>query len=458
MKSLNNLCVRCARRTWALEQRRTLTSSPARRRTQDVRIVEVGPRDGLQNEKQSIPVITKFELVRRLARTGLNTIEAGSFVHPKLVPQMASSDEILKSILRDDPASRRQITYQWLLPNMKGLENYLNAYGHGPEGRSNGERFDEGPSLNTSSYDANAMPSADSAEEAMAKSSGGTASAPKSDTSSESSLFDTVTKNTPDTPTASASYDQVFDAGPSLNTSSADANAMPSSTSGVDAMSSDQGSASANSRHEISLFMAATESFSQKNTNCSVAESLDRFRDIVSRAQAENYKVRAYISVALGCPYEGPDVDPHRVADICTELLEMGAGEISVADTTGMGTPPRTRKLLKTLQSAGVQNEDLALHFHDTYGQALVNTLVGLEHGVSVFDSAVGGLGGCPFSPGATGNVATEDLVNFSEGLGVRTGVDLEEVSRIGEWISKEVGRPNESRAGRATLAKLASA
>lgn len=178
----------------------------------------------------------------------------------------------------------------------------------------------------------------------------------------------------------------------------------------------------------------------------------------MATSRDRGYSVRAYISVALGCPFEGPDVDPHKVAELAATLLEMGADEISVADTTGMGTAPRTRELLRTLTAAGIQNADLALHFHDTFGQALVNTLVGLEHGVRTFDAAVGGLGGCPYSPGATGNVATEDLVYLLHSLGLKTGVELEELSGIGQWISAELGKQNESRAGKATLASLASA
>lgn len=175
----------------------------------------------------------------------------------------------------------------------------------------------------------------------------------------------------------------------------------------------------------------------------------------MSRAKAANLKVRAYISVALGCPYEGPDTDPHKVAELAVSLLEMGSDQISVADTTGMGTAPGTRKLLKTLFAAGLKAEDLALHFHDTYGQALVNTLISLENGIRTFDSAVGGLGGCPYSPGATGNVATEDLVRLVHSLGAETGVDLEKMSEIGGWISGELGKANESRAGKATLAGM---
>ena len=165
--------------------------------------------------------------------------------------------------------------------------------------------------------------------------------------------------------------------------------------------------------------------------------------------------MRGYVSVALGCPYEGPDVPASKVADITATLLEMGVDEVSVADTTGMGTPPRTQQLLKTLSAAGIASHDLALHFHDTFGQALVNAVVGLEHGIRTFDSSVGGLGGCPYSKGATGNVATEDLVYCFHSLGIKTGIALEKVAEIGAWISKELGKANESRAGKALLAKL---
>lgn len=206
---------------------------------------------------------------------------------------------------------------------------------------------------------------------------------------------------------------------------------------------------------EISLFAAATESFSKANTNCSIAESLERIKPIVALAKTKNIRVRGYVSVALGCPYEGPEVDPSKVADITATLLEMGSDEVSVADTTGMGTAPRTMELLKALKAAGIANTDLALHFHDTYGQALVNTLVGLEHGVRIFDSSVGGLGGCPYSKGATGNVSTEDLIHTVHSVGMHTGVNLEEMSRIGSWISGQLGRANDSRAGKATLARL---
>lgn len=361
------------------------------RHLSSVRIIEVGPRDGLQNEKSSIPAETKIELINRLAAAGLTTIEAGSFVAPKWVPQMAASDKVLSSILNNPPASPAPITYQWLLPNAKGLDNYFKI-------------------MNTSPSAPDGYP----------------------------------------TPPPSPTYD----GGPALNTSSQDPNAMPSATSGVDSMNSAQTGAG-NQKHEVSIFMAATETFSKKNTNCTIQESLDRFRPLMADSKKAGYPVRAYISVALGCPFEGPDVDPHKVADIAASLMEMGADELSVADTTGMGTAPATRKLLQTLKEAGIRSEDIAMHFHDTFGQALINTMVSLDHGIRAFDSAVGGLGGCPYSPGATGNVATEDLVYSLHSLGADTGVDLEEVSRIGEWITNEIGKGNSSSAGRATLARL---
>ncbi|KAF2190839.1 aldolase [Zopfia rhizophila CBS 207.26] len=370
-------------------------ATAAYNRADYVRIVEVGPRDGLQNERQSIPMATKIELVERLTQTGLKTIEAGSFVSPKWVPQMANSSQILEHILQTNPRSPHPITYQFLLPNVKGLDNFLSIW------------------QSQASTRLNAYP----------------------------------------TPPQFPDNDQW----PAFNTSSQDPNAMPAAPSGADAIGKERRSSSSSTAPEIelSIFTAATETFTQKNTNCSIAESLKRFEPIMTRAKELDLNVRAYISVALGCPYEGPNVDPHKVANLAVSLLEMGADEISVADTTGMGTAPKTAELLKTLGAAGVEKSDLALHFHDTYGQALVNSVVALEHGIRTFDAAVGGLGGCPFSPGATGNVATEDLVHCFHSLGAKTGVNIEKLSEVGEWISKELGRVNESRAGKATLAQL---
>ena len=347
---------------------------------------------------------------------------------------MDNSDSILEYVLKTPPSSNTNVSYQWLLPNQKGLDRFLatcEAFSQeriADTSRTMSDRTDQGPALNTSASDPNEMPSASSGTDAMSY----------------------------QTPPPSPA--QISDHGPALNTSSQDPNAMPSFKSGS---STSQNAPSltfpGNTFHEISLFCAATESFSQRNTNCSIAESLSRFRPIISHAKGSGMKARVYISVALGCPFEGPNVPvPTTVADMATSLLEMGADEISVADTTGMGTAPRTKDLLKALSAAGIRSEDLALHFHDTYGMALVNTLVSLEHGVRTFDAAVGGLGGCPFSPGATGNVATEDMVYFLESLGLRTGIDLAEVSRIGEWISQELGRDHGigSRVGKASLSR----
>ena len=308
---------------------------------------------------------------------------------------MANSSEILEHVLRQPPNSSHPIAYQWLLPNVRGFDNFLSLW-----------------QAQHSSQAQNAYP----------------------------------------TPPPSPGTDN----GPALNASSQDPNAMPSASSGAEAMGKDRKPSSTESPvHELSIFTAATESFTQKNTNCSIAESLKRFEPIMSKAKDMDLKVRAYISVALGCPYEGPNVDPHKVAELAVSLLEMGADEISVADTTGMGTAPKTAELLKTLNAAGIDKTDLALHFHDTYGQALVNSVVALEHGIRTFDAAVSGLGGCPFSPGATGNVATEDLVHCFHSLGAKTGVDLEKLAEVGEWISHELGRANDSRAGKAALAQL---
>jgi len=308
---------------------------------------------------------------------------------------MANSSKILEHILLKAPPSKEAIVYQFLVPNEKGMDNLLSMYNKQP-------------------------------------------SPPQP-------------QNAP--PTSSSSPD--FDRGPDLSTSQS-SDDLPTSADLHDS-NSRPGSTfeQAKPEIEVSIFTAATETFTQKNTNCSITESLERFKPVFQKSKENNLKVRAYISVALGCPYEGPDVDPKKVAELAVNLLEMGSDEISVADTTGMGTAPRTRELLRTLAAAGIESKDLALHFHDTFGQALVNTVVGLEAGVRTFDCAVAGLGGCPYSPGATGNVASEDLVYLFENLGLRTGVDLVKLAEIGEWITKEVGKPNESHAGKATLARL---
>ncbi|CAK7246104.1 MAG: hypothetical protein STHCBS139747_007726 [Sporothrix thermara] len=347
-----------------------------------VHIVEVGPRDGLQNEKRAIPLATKIELIERLAKTGLPTIEAGSFVAPKWVPQMNNSAEIMQHLLQHRISSPVPISYAFLVPNTKGLANAAAIL-----------------QQHTDRYVADVAEARAAAESAAASG---------------------------ETPAA-----------------------QPSSF--LPAI-------------ELAVFAAATESFSQKNLNCDIATSLERFRDVIRGAKQITaaaaaasgtpipLRVRAYISTVLGCPFEGPDVDPKRVAEIATDFMEMGADEIALGDTTGMGTAPRTKDLLRSMTAAGIRNEDVALHFHDTYGQALVNTAVGLEHGIRTFDSSVGGLGGCPYSPGATGNVATENMVYFLESLGMDTGVDLDAVADIGAWITGEIGKANDSSVGKAVL------
>ncbi|KAI9824589.1 MAG: hypothetical protein M1832_001679 [Thelocarpon impressellum] len=354
--------LRSALLSWRRECRRRFASSPLS--ADKAKIVEVGPRDGLQNEKKLVPLHTKLELIQRLAKTGLTDIEAGAFVSPKWVPQMANSAEILQELVEDPPSSPHPISYSFLVPNLKGLETALSV-----------------AEQSSTSHEPNASPATGS-------------EAPQRTTRNPSIL------------------------------------------------------------REISVFAAATESFSRKNTNCSITESLDRFRPVFSLAKSHNIRRRAYISVVLGCPYEGPDVSPARVAELALTLLDMGADEISLGDTTGMGTSPRVRELLRTLASAGVPTEKLAVHFHDTYGQAVVNSSAALEHGIRIFDSSVSGLGGCPYAKGATGNVATEDVVYFLHSLGIDTGVDLERLATIGDWISDILERKNGSRAGEATVAR----
>ncbi len=308
---------------------------------------------------------------------------------------MANSSEVLNYLLGHPPVAPAPIAFNFLIPNLKGLQNFLKASSEDPK-----------------------MPAF------------------------------------PPSPKPGESEEP---GGQAPITSTQDPNEMPSDTSGTgNPVQPDKSSTSSNSM-EVSLFTAATETFSRKNTNCTIAESLERCRPIVSLAKSRNIRIRGYVSVALGCPYEGPEVSPTKVAEITATLLEMGADEVSVADTTGMGTAPKTQELLKALFGAGISAKDLALHFHDTYGQALVNAVVGLEQGIRTFDSSVGGLGGCPYSKGATGNVATEDLLHCLHSLGATTGVDVEKMAEIGNWISKELGRPNDSRAGKAILARLSS-
>ncbi|KPF83328.1 hydroxymethylglutaryl-CoA lyase [alpha proteobacterium AAP38] len=294
----------------------------------DIRLVEVGPRDGLQNEKTLVPLATKIELVNRLSATGLSVVEAGAFVSPKWVPQMADSADVMHAITR-----KPGVTYPVLVPNEKGLEAAL-AVG--------------------------------------------------------------VT--------------------------------------------------------EVAVFGAASEAFSQKNINCSIAESLDRFRPVIDRAKLAGVKVRGYVSCVLGCPYEGA-VDPGKVAEVAASLMAMGCYEVSLGDTIGVGNPRAARSMLKRVAEE-VPMGRIALHFHDTYGQALANILACIELGARVFDGAVAGLGGCPYAKGASGNVATEDVLYMLNGMGLSTGVDLEALAVIGNWISGELNRPNGSKVGRALAAR----
>ena len=293
-----------------------------------VRIVEVGPRDGLQNEKQSIATDIKVGLVDRLTEAGLPAIEAAAFVSPKWVPQMADGAEVMARIKR-----KPGVAYPVLVPNLKGFESAVAA--------------------------------------------------------------------------------------------------------GVE---------------EIAVFGAASESFSQKNINSTIAQSLARFEPVVAAAHEKGIKVRGYISCVLGCPYEG-EIAPKAVADVAKALYEMGCYEISAGDTIGVGTPARTLAMLEAV-ARHVPVDRIAGHYHDTYGQALANIYASLEFGVAVFDSSVAGLGGCPYAKGATGNVATEDVVYMLHGLGCETGVNLDRLIDAGEYICAALGRPTNSRVGRAILAK----
>jgi len=294
-----------------------------------VKIVEVGPRDGLQNEPKSVPATVKIELVRRLVEAGLRSVEATAFVSPKWVPQMADHAEVMAGVEK-----RPGVAYLVLVPNMKGFE--------------------------------------------------------------------------------------------------------AASEAGAD---------------EIEVFGAASETFSRKNINCSIAESLERFAPVVEAARAKKMRVRGAISCAAGCPYEG-EVKPRAVAALAEKLHEMGCYEISLADTIGVGTPGKIRAMIEAVAKK-VPIAKLAGHYHDTYGQALANIYASLEAGVKTFDSSVAGLGGCPYARGATGNVATEDVIYMLDGLGIETGVDLEKLFRAGQFICKALGREPASRVARALAAKL---
>lgn len=295
-----------------------------------VRLVEVGPRDGLQNEREFVPTHLKLALIERLADAGCKHIEAASFVSPRWVPQMADHREIMQGIKR-----RPGVTYSALTPNLKGLEAAIQ--------------------------------------------------------------------------------------------------------SGVD---------------EVAVFGAASEAFSQKNINCSIADSLQRFEPVVVQARQAGLRVRGYVSCVLGCPYEG-DIGPAQVKWVADALFQMGCDEISLGDTIGTGTPLKAKRMLEAV-SAKVPMASLAAHFHDTYGQALANLYAVMEEGISIIDSSVAGLGGCPYAKGASGNVASEDVVYMLNGLGIESGIDLDALARTGDWITCSINQPNRSRVGTALKAACA--
>ncbi len=291
------------------------------------KIVEVGPRDGLQNEPRQVPPEIKVALIKRLATSGLPVIEAGSFVAPKWVPQMAASAEVFAAL--DKEAG---VSYPMLVPNMRGLESALEA--------------------------------------------------------------------------------------------------------GV---------------AEIAVFAAASESFTQKNINCSIKQSIERYKQVIDEALERGLKVRGYVSCTLGCPYEGY-IDPVAVAAVASRLFDLGCYEISLGDTIGTGTPLKTQQMISAV-AENVPVRHLAAHFHDTYGQALANLLAALQIGVAVIDSSVAGLGGCPYAKGATGNVASEDVIYMLDGMGIETGVDLPRLVEAGNFISAFLERPNASRVARTMCA-----
>jgi hydroxymethylglutaryl-CoA lyase len=296
--------------------------------SEQVHIVEVGPRDGLQNEKTPISIEGRVTFIEALLAAGLGTIEVGAFVSPKAIPQMVGSDEVLRRVNHHLDAE-----FHVLVPNEKGYQ----------AARAAGARV-------------------------------------------------------------------------------------------------------------IAVFGSASEGFSRANINCSVAESIERFRPVIARARADGIKVRGYISCVLGCPYEG-EIRPQAVVKVAKILWELGCYEISLGDTIGVGTPLKTRELLRAV-AADVPIQNLAMHFHDTYGQALANLYAGMEEGARVIDSAAGGLGGCPYAPGATGNVATEDVVYMLEGMGIPTGVDMAKLVAASNEISRHIGQPPVSRVAAALNAK----
>ncbi|QGZ40307.1 hydroxymethylglutaryl-CoA lyase [Pseudoduganella flava] len=295
-----------------------------------VKIVEVGPRDGLQNEKENVPADVKIELVNRLTAAGFPNIEAASFVSPKWVPQMATGREVMEGIAR-----KPGVIYSALTPNMQGFEAALAA---------------------------------------------------KAD--------------------------------------------------------------------EVVIFGAASEAFSQRNINCSIAESIARFEPVAKAAKDHGLRLRASVSTAFGCPYQG-EVPLAAVEDVVKRMRDLGCDEIDIADTIGVSTPLKTKAVMETAIRA-FRIDGLSGHFHDTYGQALANIYASLELGITIFHSSVSGLGGCPYAKGATGNVATEDVIYLMNGLGIETGVDLDAVVDAGAYISQFLGRKGASRAGNAILAKRA--
>ena len=292
-----------------------------------VKIVEVGPRDGLQNEKQAIDTATKVELIARLGASGLKTIEATAFVSPKWVPQMADNAEVMRQITR-----LNGVTYPVLTPNLKGLEAAL--------------------------------------------------------------------------------------------------------ATGVT---------------EVAVFAAASEAFSQKNINCSIDESIERFVPVIESAREHGVAVRGYVSTVVGCPYQG-DVPPEKVAEVSKALFDLGCYEISLGDTIGVGTPLKVQTMLAEVSKA-VPMDKLAGHFHNTYGMAIANIYASLQMGMAVFDASVAGLGGCPYAKGASGNVATEDVVYLLNGLGIDSGVDLTSLVETTVWVSAQLGRAPASNVAKALSA-----
>jgi hydroxymethylglutaryl-CoA lyase len=296
-----------------------------------VKIVEVGPRDGLQNEKQVVPTEIKIELINRLAEAGVGVIEATSFVSPKWVPQMGDNTAVMQGIKKHSAT-----VYPVLTPNLQG-------------------------------------------------------------------------------------FDAAIQAGAT----------------------------------EVAIFGAASESFSRKNINCSIAESLKRFEPILSAASALEIPVRGYVSCVVGCPYEGA-VAPEQAAGVAKTLFDMGCYEVSLGDTIGVGNPASISRLIEAC-ARQVPIAKLAGHYHDTYGMAIANIYASLQMGMATFDSSIAGLGGCPYAQGASGNVASEDVVYLLQGLGIDTGIDLVKLAAIGDWISLAINRPNGAKAGRALCAKVTS-